>query len=150
MGFFGVGAAGSLSSLERMLDTPRRLWMATAACVAAFLGLLVFVYATNSGAVADQRALVGFGALQRPRLADVSDGIAHLADPVPFALIGRTADTTGLYCVDIDFDTSMQVAIEHLVALGHRRIVFIASDEGGVDQVIAGSFRFRRTDGSTG
>jgi membrane-associated phospholipid phosphatase len=71
-----------------MLDTPRRLWMAAAACVAAFLALLVFVYATNRGAIADRRALVGFGELQRPRLAEISDGIAHLADPVPFALIG--------------------------------------------------------------
>ena len=62
--------------------------MAAAACVAAFLALLAFVYATDRGAVADRRALIGFGELQRPRLAEIADGIAYLADPVPFAVIG--------------------------------------------------------------
>jgi membrane-associated phospholipid phosphatase len=71
-----------------MLDTPRRLWMAAAACVAAFLVLLAVVYATEPGAAADKRALHGFGELQRPRLAEIADGIANLADPMPFALIG--------------------------------------------------------------
>jgi membrane-associated phospholipid phosphatase len=85
--FFEV-AAGSLSSLERMLDTPRRLWMAAAACVAAFLVLLAVVYTTDPGAAADQRGLVGFGELQRPRLAELADKVASLADPVPFAVIG--------------------------------------------------------------
>jgi membrane-associated phospholipid phosphatase len=71
-----------------MLDTPRRLWMAAAACVAGFLVLLTVVYATEPGAEADEQALIGFGGLQRPRLATVSGWVAHLADPVPFALIG--------------------------------------------------------------
>ena len=62
--------------------------MAAAACVAAFLALLAVVYTTDRGAAADRRALEGFGELQRPRLAELADHIAHLADPVPFALIG--------------------------------------------------------------
>ncbi len=84
-------------------------------------------------------ALVGQGLVDGVVLMEVQMNDPRVemltAQEVPFALIGRTADTTGLYCVDIDFDTSMQVAIEHLVALGHRRIVFIASDEGGVDRI---------------
>ena len=71
-----------------MLDTSRRLWMAAAACVAAFVALLTVVYTTEPGLVADERALAGFENLQRPRLAELSDSVAHLADPVPFALIG--------------------------------------------------------------
>ncbi len=62
--------------------------MAAAACVAAFLVLLAVVYTTEPGAAADQRALHGFGELQRPRLAELADSIANLADPKPFALIG--------------------------------------------------------------
>jgi DNA-binding LacI/PurR family transcriptional regulator len=50
---------------------------------------------------------------------------------VPFALIGRTGDTTGLYSVDIDFEAAMRLAIDHLVALGHRRIVYMPSIESG-------------------
>lgn len=77
----------AVSSLEKMLDTARRLWMAAAACVVAFLALLTVVYTTEPGRAADKRALEGFGDLQRPRLAELSDGVAHLCDPVPFALI---------------------------------------------------------------
>ena len=61
--------------------------MAAAACVVAFIVLLVVVYATEPGAVADERALQAFGDLQRPRLAEIADSIANLADPVPFALV---------------------------------------------------------------
>jgi membrane-associated phospholipid phosphatase len=79
-----------------MLDTPRRLWMAAAACVAAFLALLAVVYATDPGAAVDQRALIGFGELQRPRLAELADDVAHLADAVPFAVIGLVIVAIGL------------------------------------------------------
>ena len=61
--------------------------MAAAACVAAFVVLLTVVYETEPGAEADARALESFKDLQRPRLAEASDAIAHAADPVPFALI---------------------------------------------------------------
>jgi membrane-associated phospholipid phosphatase len=71
-----------------MLDTPRRLLGAAAACVAGFVVLLLVIYGTERGANADTRALRDFGELQRPRLAEIADGIAHAADPVPFALIG--------------------------------------------------------------
>jgi len=56
-------------------------------------------------------------------------------EKMPFAMIGRTRDHTGLYCVDIDFDTSMERAVEHLVALGHRRIVFVPSVDPGEEQL---------------
>lgn len=71
-----------------MLDTPRRLLAAAAACVAGFVVLLAVVYGTDRGAAADTRALQDFGRFQRPRLAEIADGIAHAADPAPFALIG--------------------------------------------------------------
>ena len=48
---------------------------------------------------------------------------------MPFALIGRTRDPTGLYCVDIDFDASMELAIEHLVELGHRSTVLLSGSQ---------------------
>ena len=70
-----------------MLDTPRRLLAAAAACVTGFVVLLAVVYGTDRGVAADNRALRDFGELQRPRLAEIADGIARLADPVPFALI---------------------------------------------------------------
>jgi len=62
--------------------------MAAAACVAAFLVLLAVVYGTEPGAAADEHALQAFGELGRPRLAELADDIANLADPAPFALLG--------------------------------------------------------------
>jgi membrane-associated phospholipid phosphatase len=70
-----------------MLDTPRRLLAAAAACVTGFVVLLGVVYGTDRGVAADSRVLRDFGELQRPRLAEIAEGIAHLADPVPFAAI---------------------------------------------------------------
>jgi DNA-binding LacI/PurR family transcriptional regulator len=44
---------------------------------------------------------------------------------IPFAVIGRTRDVAGLSYVDIDFDRTMQLAMDHLAELGHTRIAFI-------------------------
>lgn len=44
---------------------------------------------------------------------------------VPFTMIGRTRDTTGLTFVDVDFDRTTEEAVDHLVRLGHRRIGFL-------------------------
>ncbi|MEV6415424.1 LacI family DNA-binding transcriptional regulator [Kribbella sp. NPDC051718] len=41
----------------------------------------------------------------------------------PFALIGRTADPAGFIHVDIDFEQSIAVALDHLQGLGHRPTV---------------------------
>ncbi len=43
----------------------------------------------------------------------------------PFTMIGRCADNNGINHVDIDFGQTIQIAIEHLMALGHRRIAFL-------------------------
>ncbi|RKN41470.1 LacI family DNA-binding transcriptional regulator [Micromonospora endolithica] len=40
----------------------------------------------------------------------------------PSVLIGLPADTTGLTCVDLDFDRAGDVCVDHLARLGHRRI----------------------------
>ncbi|WP_432947092.1 LacI family DNA-binding transcriptional regulator [Kribbella sp. CA-253562] len=43
----------------------------------------------------------------------------------PFVLIGRTADTEGLACVDIDFEQTVEDAVAHLVGLGHQAIAYV-------------------------
>lgn len=42
---------------------------------------------------------------------------------LPFSLIGRSADDAGTSFVDMDFDHLVSTAVQHLVGLGHRRIV---------------------------
>ncbi|MBB4933361.1 DNA-binding LacI/PurR family transcriptional regulator [Lipingzhangella halophila] len=43
----------------------------------------------------------------------------------PSVLIGIPADTTGLTCVDLDFDAAGQACVEHLADLGHRDIALV-------------------------
>jgi DNA-binding LacI/PurR family transcriptional regulator len=50
----------------------------------------------------------------------------------PFALIGRTADLSGLAYVDIDFDSTVERAVDYLMELGHRRIVLVAGSQADV------------------
>ena len=50
---------------------------------------------------------------------------------IPFALIGRTRDVTGLHYVDIDFDASVQMAMDHLATLGHHQIVLVNGSQEG-------------------
>lgn len=45
----------------------------------------------------------------------------------PFVMIGRCADNTGLSFVDMDFESAIVAAVDHLVQLGHRRIGFFNS-----------------------
>ncbi|WP_198954648.1 LacI family DNA-binding transcriptional regulator [Kineosporia sp. R_H_3] len=73
--------------------------------------------------LASRRLLAG-AALMAVRLDDPRvDVLRELG--VPYVLIGRTRDTTGVSFVDIDFDTTMADAVEHLVGLGHRRVVYV-------------------------
>lgn len=58
------------------------------------------------------------------------------AQGVPFALVGRTADVTGIAYVDIDFDATVADALARLTALGHRDVLLLdtvtdADDIGG-------------------
>ena len=48
----------------------------------------------------------------------------------PFVMIGHCADNTGLSFVDLDFEAAVITAFEHMIALGHRRIGFLALPEG--------------------
>jgi DNA-binding LacI/PurR family transcriptional regulator len=64
------------------------------------------------------------------------DRVALLRDEgVPFTMIGRTADLTGISYVDIDFAQTTREGVDHLVDLGHRGIAFVnhsrAVYEGG-------------------
>lgn len=82
--------------------------------------------------------------LQRVVLSGMVEGVillqVHMEDPrvkflrevdVPFVLMGRCANNTGLYFVDMDIDYGMRVSIEHLAQLGHRKVAYFYLDEPG-------------------
>jgi DNA-binding LacI/PurR family transcriptional regulator len=46
-------------------------------------------------------------------------------------MIGRCHDNTGIRYVDIDFEGAVITSVDHLVALGHRQIGFLAAAPNG-------------------
>lgn len=44
---------------------------------------------------------------------------------LPFVMVGRTADPTGLAFIDIDVERTVDEAVAELYRLGHRRIAFV-------------------------
>ena len=46
---------------------------------------------------------------------------------LPFVMIGRCADNTSLSFIDMEFESAIVTAVDHLVELGHRRIGFFNS-----------------------
>ena len=46
----------------------------------------------------------------------------------PFVMIGRRADNAGVSYADVDIEAGIEVAIEHLVGLGHRHIALLTVD----------------------
>ena len=52
---------------------------------------------------------------------------------LPFSLIGRTADTSGISYVDIDFGDAVRTSLAHLVELGHRTIALFNFPQDQLD-----------------
>jgi DNA-binding LacI/PurR family transcriptional regulator len=50
---------------------------------------------------------------------------------LPFVMIGRCNDNTDISYVDIDFERAVIASVDHLVALGHRRIGFLSAAPNG-------------------
>jgi DNA-binding LacI/PurR family transcriptional regulator len=48
---------------------------------------------------------------------------------IPFVLVGRCADNTGLHYVDIDIEVGMEQFVSHLGELGHRTVVYLHKDD---------------------
>ncbi len=46
---------------------------------------------------------------------------------IPFALIGHRADNDDIAFVDLDFAAAIELALDHLAALGHRDVAFVNS-----------------------
>ena len=60
---------------------------------------------------------------------------------LPFAMIGRCRDNTGVNFVDFDFDDAIAQAVDHLQALEHRSIALVVRDPGDADDGYGPSVR---------
>lgn len=52
-------------------------------------------------------------------------------DNIPFVMIGRCADSRGLYFVDTDIEPAVRLSLEYLVQLGHRRVALVGAEKEG-------------------
>ncbi|MCD6725961.1 MAG: phosphatase PAP2 family protein [Solirubrobacteraceae bacterium] len=71
-----------------MLSRPRVSLLAALGCLIGLALTGALAYLVPVVQVRDSATLEGFAALNGPRLTPVVDRIAHLADPLPYALIG--------------------------------------------------------------
>jgi len=51
----------------------------------------------------------------------------------PFSMIGRCADTSGIGFVDVDFERTIQEAVNYLAGLGHKQFAFLNQSQTAFD-----------------
>lgn len=72
----------------------------------------------------------------------------------PFSMIGRCAETTGISYVDINFEQTVQDAVNHLLGLGHTHIAFLNQSqsvfESGYGPAVRAQTRFEQIMSRTG
>jgi membrane-associated phospholipid phosphatase len=71
-----------------MLRTPRAALIAALACLAGLAATGVLAYLVPVAHSGDSQSLRGFSALNRPRVDGLLEDVAHLADPLPYGLLG--------------------------------------------------------------
>jgi len=79
-----------------------------------------------------QQGLVDGVIVMEVRLNDERINLLREID-FPFSMIGRCANTDGIGYVDIDFDRTMQEAVEYLVGLEHSHIAFLNQSQSAFD-----------------
>jgi membrane-associated phospholipid phosphatase len=75
------------------LRHPRTALLAAFACLAGLTVTGILAYLVPVAKTGDSATLQGFVALNQPRLTELIAGVAHLADPKPYAIIGLSLAT---------------------------------------------------------
>jgi DNA-binding LacI/PurR family transcriptional regulator len=119
-------------AMEHQLGGSAMEFVTSAARTAGEAGYHLVLWPVSNDA-GELTELVGQGLVDGVLLMEV-----QLEDPrvdvlratrTPFALIGRTADLAGLVYVDIDFERTVQDAVDHLFGLGHRGVVMLCGSQ---------------------
>lgn len=63
---------------------------------------------------------------------------------LPTVLVGHPGGSSAFSSVDLDFEEAGRVAVDHLVALGHREIVLVGSDAPTAETEMGFAVRFHR------
>jgi DNA-binding LacI/PurR family transcriptional regulator len=111
------------------------------------LGYHLLLWTTEAEALDELGRLAGQGLvdgalLMEVRLRDRRLDVLRKAG-LPFAMIGRTADPATVDFADTDFDQCARVAVDHLVALGHRRLGFVNLAASAIEAGRGNAIRLR-------
>lgn len=119
-------------AMEHKLGASGMEFVTSAARAAAEAGYHLVLWPVSQDAT-ELSQLLGQGLVDGVLLMEVQLDDARVevlrSTRTPFALIGRSADLTGLVYVDIDFDRTMEQAVDHLLGLGHRRLVLVSGSQ---------------------
>jgi DNA-binding LacI/PurR family transcriptional regulator len=89
---------------------------------------------TREADATDVRTLVRSGQVDGMLLLQVRANDVRVAalraEGIPFVTIGRSRDAAGVVRADADFARAAELAVEHLLQLGHRRIGFLTRGDG--------------------
>ncbi len=77
-----------------------------------------------------QSGLVDGAILMRIQVNDQRVKFLRESD-TPFVMIGRTRVNKGLTLVDLDGELAIEMAVKHLIELGHQQIAFMCPDDVG-------------------
>lgn len=111
------------------------------------LGYHLLLWTTEAEALDELGRLAGQGLvdgalLMEVRLRDRRLEVLRKAG-LPFSMIGRTADPASLDFADTDFDQCARLAVDHLAALGHRRMGFVNLDASAIEAGRGNAIRLR-------
>lgn len=113
----------------------------------------LLLWTTDADSLASLSTLVGQGLLDGVLLMEVridDPRIEVLTDAgIPFAMIGHTGQPIDVDWVDTDFDQCVQVALEHLASMGHRRIAVVNQAAPIVEAGLGGAVRIQQAARST-
>jgi DNA-binding LacI/PurR family transcriptional regulator len=119
-------------AMEHRLGDSAMEFVTSAARTAGAVGYHLVLWPVSNDAD-ELTELLGQGLVDGVLLMEVQLEDARVealrATRTPFALIGRTADLAGLVYVDIDFDRTMEQAVDFLATLGHRRLVLVSGSQ---------------------
>jgi DNA-binding LacI/PurR family transcriptional regulator len=111
------------------------------------LGYHLLLWTTEAEAIDElaqlaRQGLVGGALLMEVRLRDRRLDVLRQAG-LTFVMIGRTAEPAGIDFADTNFEQCARLAVDHLVALGHRHLGFVNLDASAIRAGRGNAIRLR-------
>src|ERR1700759_726047 len=111
------------------------------------LGYHLLLWTTEAEALEElpgraRQGLVDGALLMEVRLQDRRLDVLRQAS-MTFVMIGRTEDAAALSYADTNFDQCARLAVDHLVARGHRHIGFVNLDASAIEAGRGNAIRLR-------